>query len=92
MSEEKGEAIGFVTKKVLISFVYGIFFPLEGGTPAMTHAAIAEYHEADVNSRVSGTSMPSEFTIVGFPDGRPIKKGLRVRVGYSTVAAMVELD
>ena len=85
-------AVSFVTKKVLVTFVHQIAI-MFGGSCIYTMAAICEYQEEKEKRHSSFGSMPTEFTIVGLPDGRKLDRSFQLTVGIAYgVSAMVEID
>ena len=89
-AEKKEEALGFVTRKVLLTFVYPVAFILNGSV-VMTHTAFAEYQETtEEKQRRHGYGNNS--TVVALGDGRKFPKGQHLELsGYATLAAVVEV-
>lgn len=93
--QDKQDAVGFVTKKVLVTFVHRIAI-MYAGTAIFAEALICEYQEntkSSENWRSSFGSIPTEFTVVGLPDGRKLEKSIQLKVGLAYgVSGMVEID
>jgi hypothetical protein len=88
--KNKEDAVGFVTKRALVTFTRPVCMFING-TAVMVNAAICEAQEpAD---RPSFSDNPREFRVIGLPDGRKLTKSFNVRVGsFGEVSATVELE
>jgi hypothetical protein len=80
--------VGFVTKKVLVTFRMPIALMIND-TAVFTQAAICELNEAATNERYDFTNR--QLTVVGFADGRKLTKSLRLDVSFDSVTAVLEL-
>lgn len=85
---DQSKEVGFVTKKALITFMHPICIML-GEMPVFISSAICEFEDEGAR-RLSNA--PSQLVIVALPDGRLLKKSLRLRLSYSAITAMVEMD
>lgn len=91
---EPKQAVGFVTKKVLVTFGSEICIPMNG-TAGFLRSAICEYQEAtDRADTWRGLSdVPRDLTVVALPNGPKLTRTVHLRVaGWMVIAAMVFLD
>jgi hypothetical protein len=86
MKEET--AIGFVTRKVLVTFHRPICLMI-GDDAVFAEAAICEYQD-DQKQRV--VDSPTRLVVVALPSGRKLAKSMDLSLCYSGVFAMVELS
>lgn len=77
--------VGFVTKKVLVTFDRPIAV-MAGETCVFTQAAICEYDETQHD-----VSDFKKLRVIGFTDGRPLTKTLELSMRYGVVVAMMYL-
>lgn len=81
--------VSFVTKKALVSLVHPACVLLNG-TAIFSHSFVCEYQVSDNNN---SNELPRMFRVIGFPDGRKLKKSYILRLGnYSEVASLIEID
>lgn len=92
-AQENKEALGFVTKKGLVSFANQIAFMVNGNC-VFSMAAVCEWDDAESEQVERYRSSPKIFRVVSLPNGPKLDQSLVLHmndIGFGGVVAILEL-